>query len=63
MKLKNLKKHPISRNQRRQLKRVKDKFEINSDRIGHVNKVLLEEKEILDELRSESKKAIQGTYT
>ena len=54
--------HPTSRNQRRQLKRLKDKFE-GSDRIGHVNKVLLEEKEIINELRSESQKIIQGEDT
>jgi len=58
-----MKKHPISRNQRRQLKRVKDKFDLNHDRIGHVNKVLLEEKEIINELREQSQKAIQGTDT
>ena len=58
-----MKKHPTSRSQRRQLKKAKDKFDLNSDRIGHVNKVLLEEKEILNELREQSQKAIQGTDT
>lgn len=58
-----MKKHPISRSQRRQLKKAKDKFDLNYDRIGHVNKVLLEEKEILNELREQSQKAIQGTDT
>lgn len=53
-------KHPTSRNIRRQLKRERDKFELNKDRAGHVNKVLLEEKEIINELREQSKKAIQG---
>jgi len=52
-------KHPTSRNQRRQLRKAKDKY-LNSDRVGHVNKVLLEEKEIIDELREQSQKAIQG---
>ena len=52
--------HPTGRNIRRQLKREKDKFEGKLDRTGHVNKLLLEEKEILDELRSESKEALQG---
>lgn len=56
-------KHPTSRNLRRQLKRAKDKFEGKPDRTDHVSKVLLEEKEILNELRSESKKAIQGEDT
>ncbi len=53
-------KHPTSRNQRRQLRKAKDKFDLNSDRVGHVNKVLLEEKEIINELREQSQKAIQG---
>jgi len=52
-------KHPTSRNQRRQLRKAKDKY-LNSDRVGHVNKVLLEEKEIINELREQSQKAIQG---
>ena len=56
-----MKKHPTNRNQRRLLKKKKDKF--NSDRFGHVNKVLLEEKEIINELREQSQKAIQGTDT
>ena len=44
-------KHPTSRNQRRQLRKAKDKFDLNSDRVGHVNKTLLEEKEILKDLK------------
>ena len=55
-------KHPTNRNMRRQLKRAKDKFELK-DRADHVNKVLLEEKEIINELREQSKKAIQGEDT
>ena len=52
--------HPSSRNQRRLIKKMKDKFE-TKDREGHVNKVLTEEKEIIDELRNQGKKAVQGT--
>jgi len=52
-------KHPTSRNQRRQLRKAKDKFD-PKDRVGHVNKILTEEKEIINELREQSQKAIQG---
>lgn len=55
-------KHPTSRNQRRMIKKLRDKFD-HKDRDGHVNKVLLEEKEIIDELREQSKKEVQGTDT
>lgn len=55
-------KHPTSRNQRRMIKKLRNKFD-PTDRIGHVNKVLLEEKEIIDELREQSKKEVQGTDT
>ena len=52
--------HPSSRNQRRLIKKMKDKFG-TKDRDGHVNKLLTEEKEIIDELRNQGKKAVQGT--
>lgn len=51
--------HPSSRNQRRLIKKLKNKLDISNDRAGHVNKLLLEEKEIIDGLREQSQKQVQ----
>lgn len=61
MKLENLSlstmRHPSSRNQRRLIKKLKD--EVRRDKDKEFKS--LEEKEIIDELREQSQKAIKGT--